>query len=179
MRSNHDCILTSVRTIIEDDPILNCRINGLENRSPTRIILDKKLEIPKHSKIVQTSKKYKTIIFFNKIRDQKILYLKKCKINLVRFPLSKDENFNLKDVLLKIKKLGFSRIFLESGLKMTTHFLKNELIDDFKLFVSNKKIGKNGNNSFKENMKYLSKRKELLNENIYLYGDKLFSYRIK
>ena len=42
MRSNHDCIMTSCKTIIKDNPILTCRINGLENRSPSRIILDNK-----------------------------------------------------------------------------------------------------------------------------------------
>ena len=40
MRSNHDCILTSVKTIIIDNAILTCRIHGLKNRSPSRIILD-------------------------------------------------------------------------------------------------------------------------------------------
>ena len=44
--SSHDCILTSSKTIIKDNPKLNCRINGLENKSPTRIIIDKNLKIP-------------------------------------------------------------------------------------------------------------------------------------
>ena len=33
------------------------------------------------------------------------------------------------------------------------------LVDDFQLFVSNKKIGKNGNNKFKKNMKLFLKNK--------------------
>ena len=45
MRSNHDCILTSVNTIIDDNSRLTCRIPGLEKNSPSRIILDKKLKI--------------------------------------------------------------------------------------------------------------------------------------
>ena len=46
MRSNHDCIMTSCKTIIKDDSNLTCRINGLKNKSPSRIILDSKLKIP-------------------------------------------------------------------------------------------------------------------------------------
>jgi len=42
MRSNHDCIITSSKTIIKDNSELTCRIDGLKNRSPSRIILDNK-----------------------------------------------------------------------------------------------------------------------------------------
>ena len=31
MRSNHDCIITSSKTIIDDNPRLTCRINGLND----------------------------------------------------------------------------------------------------------------------------------------------------
>ena len=53
------------------------------------------------------------------------------------------------------------------------------LIDDFKLFVSSKKIGKNGINSFKSHMNNFLKEKKLIQENVNLFGDKLISYKIK
>ena len=65
MRSNHDCIITSSRTIIKDNSKLTCRIEGLKNRSPSRIILDNKLKIPLKSKIIKEANKYPTIIFYN------------------------------------------------------------------------------------------------------------------
>jgi len=37
---------------------------------------------------------------------------------------------------------------------LTTNFLKKGLVDDFKLFISNKKLGINGNNNFKKNMAF-------------------------
>ena len=66
MRSNHDCILSSVNTIILDNPEFTCRICGLRDRSPSRIILDKSLKIPITSNIIKSANKYRTIIFFNK-----------------------------------------------------------------------------------------------------------------
>ena len=80
---------------------------------------------------------------------------------------------------MKIKLLGFSRIFLESGLNLTTSFLNKDLVDDFYLFISNKNLGKNGNNSFKRNMKLLLKNRKFTTEKVNLFGDKLISYRIK
>ena len=179
MRSNHDCILTSVNTIIIDNPRLTCRIRGLENRSPSRIILDKKLKIPITSNIVRSANKYRTIVFFNKINQKKIKALKSLKIKLVKTPLNENGNFDLKNILIKVKLLGFSRILLESGINLTTNFLNKGLIDVLQLFVSNKNLGKNGNNSFKKYMNLFLKKRKSNNEKVNLSGDKLISYNFK
>ena len=46
LRSSHDCIITSSKTVMDDNPRVTCRVDGLKNRSPSRIILDTKLNIP-------------------------------------------------------------------------------------------------------------------------------------
>ena len=48
-----------------------------------------------------------------------------------------------------------------------------------KLFISGKKIGKNGVYSFKNNMNDFFKGEKLIQENVNLFGDRLISYRIK
>ena len=179
MRSNHDCIVTSVNTIIIYNPRLTCRIRCLEDHSTSRNILDKKLKIPITSNIVRSANKYRTIIFFNKINQKKIKALKSLKIKLVKTPLSDNGNFNLKTILVKVKLLGFSRIFLESGLNLTTNFLNKNLVDNFQLFISDKNLGRNGNNSFKKSMKLFLKNKKFINEKVNLFGDRLISYSIK
>ena len=179
MRSNHDCILTSVKTVVIDNPRLTCRIRGLENTSPSRIILDKNLEIPIKSNIVKSASKYRTIIFFSTINQKKIEILKRSGIKLIKTPLNKDKNFDLENILVKVKILGFSRILLESGLNLTTNFFNKGLIDVLQLFISNKNLGKNGNNSFKKYMKLFFKKKKLNNEKVNLFGDKLISYNFK
>ena len=57
-------------------------------------------------------------------------------------PINDKGYFDLKILLNKIKKLGFSRVFLESGIKLVNNFFRDNLIDDFKLFISGKNIGK-------------------------------------
>ena len=37
IRSQNDAILTSSSTIISDDPEMNCRLKGLEYRSPLKL----------------------------------------------------------------------------------------------------------------------------------------------
>ena len=150
MRSKHDAILTSVKTVIKDNPKLTCRINGLENTSPLRVILDKDLKIPIKSEIVKTAYKYKTIIFFNNFIKRKIKKLKRLKVKLIKIPLNHDNNFDLKYILKIIAQLGFSRVFLETGIKLTSNFLKANLINEVLIFSSSRKLGTNGSNSFKK-----------------------------
>lgn len=179
MRSNHDCIMTSCETIIKDNPILTCRINGLENRSPSRIILDRKLKIPLNSNIVKEATKHRTIIFYNKVNKNKIKQLKKSKIELLRISLDIDNNLDLHETLIKAKELGYYRIFLETGKKMTTSFLYKNLIDDFNLFVSDKNLGKNGENNIKEQLRLFLSNKKGINEKVHLFGEKLIKYKVK
>jgi len=177
MRKNHDCILSSSKTIADDNSFLTCRILGLEKCSPVRIILDKRLETSIRSNVVKTAYKYRTIIFFNRNNKKKIKALRNSKIKLVRISLKADRNFDIKKILLKIKKLGFLRIFLESGLKLTTYFLREDLVDDFHLFISGKKLGNNGSNNFKKVIKLFFRNKVSINEKVNLHEDKLITYR--
>ena len=90
-----------------------------------------------------------------------------------------DNNFNLVNILAKIKQLGFSRVFLESGLRLSTNFLKEDLIDDFYLFISKNNLGEYGNNSFKKNIRLFLRKKKFIKEKVNLFGDSLFLYKIK
>ena len=176
LRSYHDCIMTSAQTVINDNPLLTCRIDGLAERSPSRIILDSKMRTPVKSKIFTDTKKYSTIIFYNKVDKKKIKMFKKMKIKNYKVDIDSDGNLDLKQVLLKAKKLGFSRIFLEAGIKITTSFLKRDLIDDFKIFKSNNNLGKNGIGNIRKYIKLLRKRKKII-EKVNLLGDTLISYK--
>ena len=179
MRSFHDCIMTSSQTIIKDNPMLTCRIDGLKNSSPSRIILDNKLKISIYSKIVREANLYKTIVFFNKYNKNKIKLFKKMKIKTFQLPLDNSGNLDLKECLLKSKKLGFSRIFLETGLKLTKKFLEKNLVDDFKLFISNKNLKKNGKANANKYIINFFKKKKKITERVNLFGDKLISYSLK
>jgi len=178
MRSNHDCIITSSKTIIKDNSELTCRIDGLKNRSPSRIILDNKLKISLNSKIIKEASIYRTIIFYNKSNKKKIKRLKNLNVKSFKISLDVEKNLDLGEALIKVRQLGFYRIFLETGMKLATNFLHKNLVDDLKLFISNKNLGRNGMCNIKKNLKLILKDKESINEKVNLFGDKLITYKI-
>ena len=60
---------------------------------------------------------------------------------------SLNDKKDLTFLLRKIYKLGYSRVFLESGLIFLRTFLKNKLINDLYLFQSSNKLKKYGKNN--------------------------------
>ena len=93
-------------------------------------------------------------------------------------PLDDENNLDLKKTLIKAKQLGFYRIFLESGKSLTISFLHKNLVDDLKLFISNKNLGKNGMSSVKKNLKLFLRNKKSYKERVNLLGDELITYKI-
>ena len=179
LRSYHDVIITSERTVSIDNPKLNCRIDGLDKKSPARIILDKNFKISLRSNVIKNSLKYKTIIFYNKNDKKKIKMLKKLQVKTYKIPLNFSGNFDLKKVLFKAQTLGFSRIFLETGIKLASNFLKENLVNELKIFVSNDKLKNKGEGSFKNYFKTFLKKKKQIIEKVNLYNEKLITYKIK
>ena len=179
IRSNHDCIVTSSSTVNADNPELTCRIDGLYRTSPSRIIIDKNLKINMNAKIIKKATNFRTIIFYNKDKSKKVNLLKRFKVKLIKVPLDENGNIDLKKSLIIAKQLGFSRILLESGLKLTKSFLSKKLVNDLIVFISDKKIGKNGKNNFKNLLKHFAKSKKRKDVKINLFGDKFLSYKFK
>lgn len=55
LRANHQAILTGIGTVLADNPLLTCRLRGLETRNPIRIVLDRQLRLPLASKLLKTA----------------------------------------------------------------------------------------------------------------------------
>ena len=144
LRYTNQGILISANTLNSDNPKLTCRINGLENFSPKRFILDKNLICKNNLHIIETAKKIKTYIFYNKIDKKKIKLLKKAGIFLIHLGLNKNNHFDLNTVLKKINTFGIKHLLVEGGKKLTMNFLESNFFNQFYLFKSNKSLGIRG-----------------------------------
>ena len=144
LRYTNQGILISANTLNSDNPKLTCRIKGLENFSPKIFILDKNLICKNNLHIIETAKKIKTYIFYNKKDKKKIKLLKKAGIFLIHLDLNKNNHFDLSTVLKKINTVGIKHLLVEGGKKLTMNFLKSNFFNEFYLFKSNKILGIRG-----------------------------------
>ena len=176
LRYKNQGILVSSKTVNSDNPQLNCRLNGLLKYSPTRFVLDKKLDISLKTKLVQTSKKIKTYIFYNK-SNYKLKKLKKMGIKLIQIQLNQNDNLDLIYVLKKIKKLNVYYLLVEGGIKLTNYFILNNLFNEFFLLKSDNNINNKKRFTkykFKSRILKIFSKKETINT--YLDKDKIIKY---
>ena len=146
IRSESDAILIGSNTLKVDNPLLDCRIKGLEGTSPIRIIISRKFDFPSNLNIFK-SKKIKTIIFTTEKINSTILHTKKNNVSIFQIKL---DDFKLKFILKKIASIGVSNLLVEGGALIFGLFLKEGLVDKLVIFRSNFFIGSDGRDSIHE-----------------------------
>ena len=146
LRSKYDCLLTTSKTINDDNPLLNCRVEGLENKTPSLIVIDRFLKVNKNSKIFKENKR-KIFIVTSEKNSSKEIFFKNKGVKIIKSIKGNDDNQNLKNIFICIKKLGFNRILVESGNTFLNSLLRSNLIRNFYLFKSSKNIRSKGHNN--------------------------------
>lgn len=152
LRARNNGILIGANTLRKDNPSLDCRIEGLEEYSPTRIILSNKLDLDLNSKIFADKSKIIIATSNNNKNDQE--KFQNLGIKLIIFQ-------NLPDLLEKLCKNGINNLLIEGGANIATQFLKENLVDEIYHFEANKILGSDAISAI-ENMD-LKTLKESLN----------------
>ena len=56
LRAQSDAIMTGIGTALADDPVLTCRLPGVADRSPVRVVLDSRLRLPPASRLAGSAR---------------------------------------------------------------------------------------------------------------------------
>ena len=152
IRSKHDGVISTSKSINYDNALLNCRIEGLNKHKPDLFIIDLNLKLKKNLLLNKILKKRKTYLITYKANIKRAQTYKKkgYKIIFIKSLVNKSD-FNL--LFKKIYKMGYSRILVESGLTFLNTLIKNRLINDLYIFKSNYNLKKRGGNN--ASFKYL------------------------
>ncbi len=175
LRSNYNCIVSTAKSINKDNSLLNCRIPGLEDRSPDLVIIDRKLILKKNLRIFSNKTNRKIIIITSKVDSKKQKWFKNKNIKLIylKSMLSKSD-FN--QIFQKLFVKGYNRILIEAGLTFVNYLVINKFINNLYVFSSHVKLKKVGYNNVSN--KFLKKMKFRNKVNINLGGNNLYKEKI-
>ena len=176
LRSKYNCIVSSSQTLNEDNSMLNCRIEGLEKKSPDVVILDRYFKIKKNLNIFK-NKQFRKIYLVTKVKN---LAKEKFFKNLGVFIITiSSHNKQLEELFFILKNKGFHRILVESGVTLLNEMLKNKLINNLYVFKSSDNLKNLGYNRSSID---LIKSFRLIKKNrieINLKNDNLYKVKIK
>ncbi len=178
LRYQNDSLMITYKTLNKDNPRLNCRLKGMKNFSPKRIILDNNLNTKTNSYIIKSSNNKNTLIFYNKADKSKISKFKRKGVILIKSKVYRDNRFDIKEILKRLYNFGCRNLLIEGGNDLTYSLIKNKIFNKFYLFKSSKNLSKSseylkfsGLNTL--NQKYQTK----INLNLNLRKDKITLYR--
>lgn len=141
MRRDHDAVLVGIGTVLQDDPLLTCRI--AQKKDPVRVILDSSLKIPQSCRIVKTAGEVPTIVFYDprlaQPADRERLETKG--VCLVGVETDGPGRLSIAMVLEELERTGVTSVLVEGGGGIITSFLRQGLWDSLVIVAAAKIIG--------------------------------------
>ena len=137
LRDEVDGVVVGIGTVLRDDPNLTARIRG--GRDPYRIVLDSRLRIPEHAKVIDLSPSRAIVATTEMASRDKIERLEKKGVRVLICG-SESGRVDLKSLLQKLGEMGMMSLLVEGGSQINGAFLDQGLIDKIFLFLSPKLI---------------------------------------
>ncbi len=136
-RGRVDGILGGIGTVLADDPLFTAR-EVPKRRTATRIIIDKQLQIPLTSKLVQSLDQAPLLLVTDKqqLDSPTAKRLTQRGVELLGLPLNKANHLSLRTLLKQLAKHHqMTHLFVEGGQGIYSGLLKQKLVDQVLAFV--------------------------------------------
>lgn len=144
-RAQSDAIMIGSTTAIMDDPTLTCRLPGLENRSPIRIVLDGRLRLPLTSNLVRGAKEVPLwLVTLHDADEQRLAAFKECGVEVIQIDGGSDHLIDISKTLDALGERGLTRVLVEGGASLHASLFKHSLVDRILWFRAGKVIGGDG-----------------------------------
>lgn len=137
-RNHYRAIMVGVGTVLADDPLLTCRLEG--GRNPIRIICDTSLRTPLSSQIVQTAKEVPTILATCCLDKEKYAAYESTGCHIL-VTGKESGHINLQMLMEKLGENGIDSIYLEGGATLNWSALQSGIVQKVEAYIALKLFG--------------------------------------
>lgn len=145
LRSEAQAIIVGASTIRNDDPMLLPSPRRKTNWM--RCVVTTDLDIPLTSRLVRSSKQYKTVAYYVDAPNRRISKLSRSGVILKRVERGQG-GVSIEKVIEDLASQGVMHVFVEGGAKVFSSFIRSGLCDRLVVFVAPKVIGGSGISAF-------------------------------
>ncbi len=144
LRATCDAVLTGIGTALADNPLLTCRLPGMAERSPVRLVLDDGLRLPPDSRLVATAREVPLWVLAGEAAPaEREQALQRQGAEVLRMT-SAAGRLDLLAVLRRLAERGITRLMVEAGPILAAALLDADLVDEAVLLRAPTSIGADG-----------------------------------
>jgi diaminohydroxyphosphoribosylaminopyrimidine deaminase / 5-amino-6-(5-phosphoribosylamino)uracil reductase len=143
MRAMNDAILIGVGTALADDPQLTCRLPGLADRSPVRVVLDTALRLPDTAALVRTVRDTPVWVITGPAAGEGAQRLRHHGVEILTAPVA-GGRIDLAAMLRLLAGRGITRLMVEGGPTVAAALIAADLVDEAALFRGKAVLGGDG-----------------------------------
>jgi diaminohydroxyphosphoribosylaminopyrimidine deaminase / 5-amino-6-(5-phosphoribosylamino)uracil reductase len=130
LRATHDAVLVGTGTALTDDPQLTCRLPGLEDHSPVRIVIDRTLRLPFTLRMFAEAGRVPTwLVTLSGSDAARQAALRAQGVEIVATGPDADDGADLSVMLRTLGDKGLTRLLVEGGGALAASLLRAELVD--------------------------------------------------
>lgn len=145
MRARHDAIMVGIGTALADNPTLTCRLPGLEDRSPVRIVVDARLHLSLTSNLVATAARSATWLVTVPGGDaDRLRAFKDCGVKVMEVREAADGYPDPEAMFQALGKAGLTRVLVEGGGHLAACLVRADLVDRLRWFRAAGVMGGDG-----------------------------------
>ena len=141
LRASHDALMVGIGTVLADDPALDCRLSGMEDRSPLPVIADSQLRLPETARILDRNP---VILTGRGVDSDKSALLEDRGATVIDVQTDSDGRPQVQAMAEKLAELGLTRVMIEGGGILAGAFMASGLIDRLEWFMGSKIFGDDG-----------------------------------
>ncbi len=130
LRASHDAILVGIGTAQRDDPSLTCRLPGLTDQSPVRLVLDSRLSLRTDSTLAGTAGSVPTWLITRTGHSADArLGLERLGVEVIEVPADAAGRPRLAPALQALGDRGLTRVLVEGGGTVAAALFASNLVD--------------------------------------------------
>jgi diaminohydroxyphosphoribosylaminopyrimidine deaminase/5-amino-6-(5-phosphoribosylamino)uracil reductase len=145
LRASHDAVMVGIGTAAADDPELTCRLPGLEDHSPVRIVIDRQLRLSPKSRLSAGARTVPAwVLTLRPVDPRRRDALVAKRVEVIEVDGDGAGGIDIAAALAALGARGITRLLVEGGAGLAALLLRAGLVDRLAWFHAPSLIGSDG-----------------------------------